>query len=55
MGRKKTGLLAALAVVLLALCVAGVYAYRMYYDRKLPNFTGSQDFYIYPEIKCIRI
>ena len=49
MGRKKTGLLAVLAVVLLALSVAGVYVYRMYYDRKLPNFTGSQDFYIYPE------
>ncbi len=49
MGKKKGFVLAALAVLLLALCVAGVYAYRMYYDRKLPNFSGSQDLYIYPE------
>ena len=39
--------------LLVGLCVAaavvgGVKAYRMYYDRKVPNFTGKTDLYVYP-------
>lgn len=39
--------------LLVGLCVAaavvgGVKAYQMYYDRKVPNFTGKTDLYVYP-------
>lgn len=39
--------------LLVGLCVAvavvgGAQAYRMYYDRKVPNFTGEIDLYVYP-------
>ncbi|MBR4740201.1 MAG: endolytic transglycosylase MltG [Bacteroidales bacterium] len=37
-----------LALVLAAGTVAGILAYRMWYDRKAPNFRGSMDLYIYP-------
>ena len=37
-----------LALVLAACTVAGILAYRMWYDRKAPNFRGSMDLYIYP-------
>ena len=29
--------------------VGGVLAYRYYYDRKVPNFTGAAELYIYPD------
>lgn len=28
--------------------VGGIKAYQMYYDRKVPNFTGKTDLYVYP-------
>jgi UPF0755 protein len=28
--------------------VGGIKAYQMYYDRKIPNFTGKTDLYVYP-------
>jgi UPF0755 protein len=39
--------------LLVGLCVAvavvgSVKAYQMYYDRKVPNFTGKTDLYVYP-------
>ena len=37
-----------LALVLIACSVAGVAGYRMWYDRKAPNFQGFTDLYIYP-------
>lgn len=37
-----------LALVLAACTVAGVLAYRMWYDRKTPNFRGTMDLYVYP-------
>ena len=50
--------------LLVGLCVAvavvgGAQAYRMYYDRKVPNFTGEMDLYVYPGMEtdgvCARI
>ena len=40
--RLLTGILVALVVV------GGSIAYRIYYDRKVPNFTGEMDLYVYP-------
>ena len=37
-----------LALVLAACTVAGVLAYRLWYDRKVPNFRGTMDLYVYP-------
>ena len=37
-----------LALALIACSVAGVAGYRMWYDRKAPNFQGCTDLYIYP-------
>ncbi len=37
-----------LALALIAGSVAGVAGYRMWYDRKAPNFQGCTDLYIYP-------
>lgn len=39
--------------LVVGLCVAvavvgGAKAYQMYYDRKVPNFTGETDLYVYP-------
>lgn len=35
-------------VVLAALAAGGVMAWHMWYDRKVPNFQGQSDFYVYP-------
>ena len=39
-------------LVLLAavLAVAGVYAYRIWYDRKVPNFSGKMELYVLPSM-----
>ena len=37
-----------LALLLAACAVGGVLAYRMWYDRKAPNFRGQMDLYVYP-------
>ena len=34
----------------MALLVGAIVGYRMYYDRKVPNFTGSVELYVYPDI-----
>lgn len=44
--RLLTGILVALVVV------GGSIAYRMYYDRKVPNFTGEMDLYVYPGMEA---
>ena len=31
-----------------AAVVGGAYAYRIYYDRKVPNFEGRMELYVYP-------
>lgn len=36
------------ALILTALTVAGIKAYQMWYDRKVPNFEGQTDLYVYP-------
>lgn len=36
------------ALILAALTVAGIKAYQMWYDRKVPNFEGQTDLYVYP-------
>ena len=41
-----TGVLVALVVV------GGYFAYQVYYDRKVPNFTGEMDLYVYPEMEA---
>lgn len=39
-----------IALVALALLWGAVVAYRVWYDRKVPNFTGVQHVYIYPDM-----
>jgi UPF0755 protein len=44
-------------VIGLILCAAGgTYAYRLWYDRKAPNFTGAFDVYVYPtmDLEAVR-
>ena len=49
---KRKGLLWALAgVVALVLLVLGVRLYRVYYDRKVPNFSGTYEFYVRPDME----
>ena len=36
-------------VLVAAAAVAGVYAWHYYYDRKVPNFSGVTELYIYPQ------
>ena len=37
-----------LGVALVASAISGLYIYRMWYDRKVPNFQGQMDLYVYP-------
>lgn len=46
--KSKTAIVAAL-VLLAAGAVAAIEFYKFYYDRKMPNFTGTTELYIYPE------
>ena len=45
---KKTLLWILLVLVLAAGTVCGVVLYRMWYDRKVPNFRGKTELYVYP-------
>ena len=45
---KKTLLWILLALAVVAGIVAGIAAYRLWYDRKAPNFEGRMDLYVYP-------
>ena len=44
-----TGLLVAVVVV------GGGIAYRMYYDRKVPNFSGEMELYVYPGMEVPKV
>lgn len=46
--RKKTCIIAGLAVLLVAAAVAGIIGHNMYYDRKVPNFTATTEVYVRP-------
>ena len=35
---------------MMALLVGAIFAYRYYYDRKVPNFKGAVEIYVYPEM-----
>ena len=49
---KRKGLLWALAgIAALVLLVLGVRLYRVYYDRKVPNFSGTYEFYVRPDME----
>ena len=49
---KRKGLLWALAgVAALVLLVLGIRLYRVYYDRKVPNFSGTYEFYVRPDME----
>ena len=37
-----------IAIGLILCSIGGVYAYRLWYDRKAPNFKGAFDVYVYP-------
>ena len=39
-------------IVAAALVWGGLYAYAMYYDRKVPNFSGEMDLYVYPGMEA---
>ena len=45
---KKTMLWVLAALAAVGLAVAGLFAYRLWYDRKVPNFQGAMDLYVYP-------
>lgn len=49
--RKKIFLLAGLVAGLLAAAACGVVAWKMYYDRKVPNFTEKSELYIRPDTR----
>lgn len=48
-GKQKTVLAVASAIVAAAAAVGGTWFYKFYYDRKVPNFSGTSELYIYPE------
>ena len=39
-------------IVAAALVWGGLYAYAIYYDRKVPNFSGEMDLYVYPGMEA---
>ena len=45
---KKIAIWIVLVLVLAAGAIAGVFAYRLWYDRKAPNFSDTLEVYIYP-------
>jgi len=47
-GKKKWPVLALAGLVLLVLLFAGIRLYRAYYDRRVPNFSGTYEFYVRP-------
>ncbi len=47
---KKALVWAGAAVAVLLFTWGAVVAYRMWYDRKVPNFTGVQHIYVYPDM-----
>lgn len=50
MNRKKTIVLSSVAIFVTAVIVLGsVLFYREYYDKKVPNFSGVHEIYVYPD------
>ena len=47
---KKALVWAGAAVAVLLFTWGAVVAYRMWYDRKVPNFAGVQHVYVYPDM-----
>ena len=45
---KKTFLWIVTGLAAVLLVIAGVCIYRLWYDRKAPNFKGVMDVYVYP-------
>lgn len=54
--KKRVIVAAALTGVLVLLAIAGVKAYRMYYDRKVGNFTGKVELFVRPgtDVSAVR-
>lgn len=47
----KKSVLWIVAIAVLAACVyGGIVAYRYYFDRKVPNFTGEIELFVYPDM-----
>lgn len=44
-----------IGVLAVALLCGGLYAYAYYYDRKVPNFTGEMDLYVYPGMEAAHV
>lgn len=42
-------------VLIAAVIIGGYFAYQMYYDRKVPNFTGKMDLYVYPGMEASEV
>ena len=42
-------------ILIAAVIIGGYFAYQMYYDRKVPNFTGKMDLYVYPGMEAAHI
>lgn len=49
MTKRSKGVLCVALVALVAAAFAGVQFYKFYYDRKVPNFTGTTELYVYPD------
>ena len=35
-------------ILIATVIIGGYFAYQLYYDRKVPNFTDEMDLYVYP-------
>lgn len=49
---KKKLIISFAAISLVVAVVAALFVYRVYYDRRVPNFEGNTEIYIYPDTSC---
>ncbi len=52
---KKAFLWLGIGLAVAAAAVAGVLAYRMWYDHKAPNFTGPVELFVYPDMEPAQV
>ena len=60
MGQKKTAGMPRLAALILTFIIilgflAGFFGWRLYYDRRVPNFTGTAEIYVHPNMDILDV
>lgn len=60
MGQKKTAGMPRLAALILTSIIilgflAGFFGWRLYYDRRVPNFTGTAEIYVHPNMDILDV